>query len=166
MPGGPFLIGGDFNARSILWGSSITDKRGEYMCQWASALDVHLLNEPGVCTCIRPQGSSVVDLSWASAGILGSVREWSVFETAESLSDHLYIGIAVAGSNVTREVIVHNTRWNFAKLDPDLFISAIDWLAGAGDLPVDSRDPEAFASWIVDIVSQACRPRRHRESSM
>lgn len=115
VPGVSFFIGGDFNARAILWGAPSTDVRGEIIMEWASALDLGLLNEPGVCTCVRPQGSSVVDLSWVSAGLVSSIVEWSVFETMESLSDHLYIGISLRKSDPNNRAIAHIKRWNFSK---------------------------------------------------
>lgn len=87
------LIGGDFNARSVLWGSSTTDRRGELTERWAAALNISLLNISGVYTCIRAQGSSIIDLSWVSPRVMDRVIEWSVLDSVETLSDHLYIRI-------------------------------------------------------------------------
>lgn len=61
---GPFLICGDFNSRSVSWGSPSTDRRGELLERWAATFDLSLANGVGVYTCVRPQGSSVVDLTW------------------------------------------------------------------------------------------------------
>lgn len=119
---GSFLIGGDFNSRSVLWGSLATDRRGELVETWASALNLVLLNEPRVCTCVRPQGSSIVDLTWGSACLVGHINEWAVLEDFESLSDHLYIGFSFLESCVTKEVTVNRTRWNFSKMNHDLFV--------------------------------------------
>jgi len=69
------LIGGDFNARSVLWGAPITYRRGELTERWAAALNVNLLNVSGVYTCIRAQGSSIIDLSWASPRVMDRVIE-------------------------------------------------------------------------------------------
>lgn len=78
------LIVGDFNARSVLWGSSTTDRRGELIERWAAALNISLMNESGVYTCVRPQGSSIIDLSWASPGVLERGTKWSVSDSAET----------------------------------------------------------------------------------
>lgn len=67
---GKFLIGGDFNAWSELWGSQITDRRGELVERWSAAYDIRLLNIGNVATCVRPQGSSVIDLTWVSSDLL------------------------------------------------------------------------------------------------
>lgn len=82
---GLLLACGDFNAHSVLWGSLTTDRRGELVERWSAALDVRLLNIGEAYTCIRPQGCSIVDLSWASLGLLERVENWSVLEGVETL---------------------------------------------------------------------------------
>lgn len=42
-------------------------------------------------TCVRPQGWSVIDLSWGSADLSREVTNWKVEENIESLLDHQYI---------------------------------------------------------------------------
>lgn len=58
-----YIIGGDFNARAHLWGSKTTDYRGELLIRWAASRNVNLINEGNEPTCIRSQGSSIVDLT-------------------------------------------------------------------------------------------------------
>lgn len=82
---GSLLACGDFNAHSILWGSLSIDRRGELVERWSAALDVRLLNIGEAYTCLRPQGCSIVDLSWASPGLLERVESWSVLEGVETL---------------------------------------------------------------------------------
>jgi len=41
----PHLICGDFNARSVLWGSPETDRKGELIERWAAASDLRLFNK-------------------------------------------------------------------------------------------------------------------------
>ena len=60
------LILGDFNAKATAWGSPRTDHRGEAVAEWAAELDLLLLNAGTTSTCVRWQGESIVDLSWAS----------------------------------------------------------------------------------------------------
>lgn len=44
----PLLVCGDFNARSVLWGSPTTNRRGELVERWSAALDIRLLNTSGL----------------------------------------------------------------------------------------------------------------------
>ncbi|KMQ91209.1 gag-pol polyprotein [Lasius niger] len=85
------IIGGDFNAKACLWGASHTDGRGRLTSIWAAERDLRVANVGNRPTCIRAQGSSIVDLTWVSSDILPFIRNWQVEEETESLSDHLYI---------------------------------------------------------------------------
>ena len=87
------LILGDFNAKSSAWGSPNTNARGHALVEWATSLDLRLLNSGDTNTCVRWQGESIVDLSWASPILAQQVSMWEVLEGTETLSDHLYIAI-------------------------------------------------------------------------
>ncbi|CAB0041809.1 unnamed protein product [Trichogramma brassicae] len=62
----PLIIAGDFNAWSTEWGSSETKPRDVILLDALSALDVVLLNTGHTPTFTGPQGSSIIDLSFAS----------------------------------------------------------------------------------------------------
>ncbi|KAK9730942.1 Endonuclease-reverse transcriptase [Popillia japonica] len=38
------VIAGDFNAKASMWGSPVTDARGEYLMEWAAELDLSAIN--------------------------------------------------------------------------------------------------------------------------
>ncbi|XP_076386159.1 uncharacterized protein LOC143264178 [Megachile rotundata] len=63
------LVLGDFNAKAREWGSPRTDVRGQVTLDWAAAQGLLLLNRGSASTCVRPQGESVVDLSWGSPAV-------------------------------------------------------------------------------------------------
>ncbi|XP_011707939.1 PREDICTED: uncharacterized protein LOC105462786 [Wasmannia auropunctata] len=119
--GGPVLVLGDFNARSRLWDNTRQNIRGDAILAWASRLDLRLLNQGREYTCVRPQGRSVVDLSWASPAALGLIRSWNVAGEEESLSDHKYIFIEIGGK---RTVEASGSRvfprWNMRTINPDI----------------------------------------------
>lgn len=156
---GPCIIGGDFNAKSVLWGSPDTNRRGELLERWTASYDLRLLNEAGVFTCIRPQGSSVVDLTWISPVLIGRVVKWSVRGDLESLSDHLYVefGIEIAHRKKEKnDKCFNNRRWNFKKMDQELFTSSLEFLANV-ELAVDiARTPELYSAWLIRIMKDAC----------
>jgi len=152
--GGRCIICGDFNAKSILWGSPVTDWRGSVVERWAAGSDLYIVNVGSTPTCVRYNGSSVVDLTWASADVLGSLSGWQVLSDAVSLSDHRYIAFRMGGSrlgHVTRGV--RFPRWNIKTLDRELFREALDLFCTVG-LSSDAVDD--FAVKIARLVSAAC----------
>jgi hypothetical protein len=82
-----------------------------------------LHNAGSSATCVRPQGESIVDLTWSSPAAARWVESWGVLDDVETLSDHLYIEVAV---RVTpRDVLDRRARnaavskrWALTKLDP------------------------------------------------
>ncbi|XP_061385403.1 uncharacterized protein LOC133320789 [Danaus plexippus] len=84
----PVIMGGDFNAKNTAWGSLTSDPRGRLVEDWATELGLVLLYRGSAFTCIRPQGESIVDLSFASYTVSGSIPDLRVEEEVETLSDH------------------------------------------------------------------------------
>lgn len=122
------MICGDFNFKSVFWGCTHTDVRGRLLEEWASEYELRLLNTGNTPTCVRPQGCSVVDLTWCTPDILGRLHGWSVTTDIESLSDHSYIvvglscGVELAGSRGPSRL-----RWSWKSLNIDIFRAAIFW---------------------------------------
>ncbi|XP_071652356.1 uncharacterized protein [Temnothorax longispinosus] len=50
------LVAGDFNAKSALWGSPATDRRGRILEAWTAGLGLVVLNTGTAQTCVRRQG--------------------------------------------------------------------------------------------------------------
>lgn len=91
----PYVIMGDFNAASINWCSRYTNICGEIVDGWAATMDLVLLNVGATPTCIREQGTSIVDLSWCSQDMVHRVVNWRVVADEETLSDHCLIEITL-----------------------------------------------------------------------
>jgi len=79
-----FIITGDFNAKSSLWGCCVSNWRGNALERWAAELDLRLANDGH--SCVRPQGSSIIDLIWSSADVFRCVSDWQVLSDVISLS--------------------------------------------------------------------------------
>lgn len=60
------IIGGDFNAHSVHWGSPNTDIRGGILEAWFAGRDFRLMNDGVSHTCIRALWSSIIDLTWVT----------------------------------------------------------------------------------------------------
>lgn len=119
--GTEYIIAGDFNARSTLWGDTKTTPIGILLETRFNRLDLRLANQGEKPTCVRPQGKSVIDLTWTSPGLIGRIREWNVYGNSESLSDHLYIGFKIKTDQHLPENRIGNKKWNINKINIDLF---------------------------------------------
>lgn len=124
----PVVIAGDFNAASVCWGSSHTNSRGDSVEDWAASLDLVLLTRGSAPTCIRAQGTSIVDLTWCSPEIAPRVDEWPVLGM-ETLSDHALIQLRIKMERFnahtkegTEELF---PRWSSKNMDQDLLIASL-----------------------------------------
>ncbi|EFN74720.1 hypothetical protein EAG_11354, partial [Camponotus floridanus] len=79
------VICGDFNAKSYLWSSGSEDARGKSLVETTDTLDLRLVNEGNTATCVRTQGSSIVDTTWSTADIFMNIQNWRVEEDEISL---------------------------------------------------------------------------------
>lgn len=70
----PIMVAGDFNAKSPVWGSPRQNRRGEVLIEWAAVLGLCVLNMGSRSTCVRPQGESIVDLTWVTPSAARLVR--------------------------------------------------------------------------------------------
>jgi len=123
---GPVLVMGDFNSKSRSWGCPYEDRRGEVLRDWAESLGLTLLNERSVATCVRTQGESIVDLTWASPAALRMVGGWRVAAELETLSDHRYIELNLAArQSPTGPGTEEERRWSLTKLNPDLLMASM-----------------------------------------
>jgi len=137
------VIGGDFNAKSVMWSAEYTDRRGEIVEEWAAMYDLRIVNSGAVPTCVRPQGASIIDLTWVTPDIINKILGWEVLDNSISYSDHRYIRFDVSFGNRNNErsrdrQIRQITTWNKKKFDNDKFEAALEWLC-ADENPPESR---------------------------
>lgn len=157
----PALVAGDFNAKSLAWGSPATDARGEALEEWATMTGLEVLNQGSVNTCVRWQGGSIVDITLASPAIARSVRGWRVLEDVETLSDHRYIRFDVSTSPDTpsrpRRYAPTTPRWSLKSLDRELLEEAAIVQAWFSPPPTDDPvEVEAEAEWFREAMTQVC----------
>ncbi|XP_070518826.1 uncharacterized protein [Cardiocondyla obscurior] len=81
------MIVGNFNARSTLWSDVVTNWRGELLQELVVNLDISILNN-NIPTCVRPQGSSIIDLTLVTRDLGNSIVGWRVYDYDINLSDH------------------------------------------------------------------------------
>lgn len=164
------IIAGDFNAKASLWGSQSTNRRGLLLSKWAAERDLRIANTGHSPTCVRPQGSSIVDLTWVSPELLPLIGNWSVREDLESLSNHLFISFEARLSR-PRPPPVRSTlrKWSLRKFDRDFFLAVLTW-KGRNPEVEDLEDLSQMRTWLDRTMEEACdaaaprigprRPRR------
>lgn len=122
---GEIIIGGDFNAKSRVWGYNATNRR-VMLLDWAAERDLRLLNVGDEPTCTRPQGTSVVDLTWANLHEGSAIVGWTVLGV-ETMSDHQYIAFDYTGERGrSLSESGRYPRWNLDCLDEDLLKAILE----------------------------------------
>ncbi|XP_032690750.1 uncharacterized protein LOC116853689 [Odontomachus brunneus] len=95
----PVIVAGDFNSHAREWGSRQTDPRGQDLLEWAATRGLFLINTGSVSTCVRPQGESIVDLTFGNRPAVRTVRDWRVATETDINSDHLLIEMSVVATS-------------------------------------------------------------------
>lgn len=127
------VICGDFNAHATHWGSRYTSRRGTLLNDVMSELDLRLANIGNSPTCVRPQGESIIDLTFSSPDLISEIGDWRVREDLESLADHLYISFSLYNRTMVtshRKISMFNVnkyvRWNYDKLNLEDFTTSLE----------------------------------------
>ncbi|XP_047020947.1 uncharacterized protein LOC124630947 [Helicoverpa zea] len=112
------IVGGDANAKSTWWGSSIIDSRGEEVAGSFEDMGLQVLNTGNTPTFDTIRGgkqfTSFVDLTACSEGLLGLIEDWRV-ESGITSSDHNGIVFKIKlekskGININRQTRIFNTK--------------------------------------------------------
>lgn len=87
----PILIGGDFNAKSTVWGGNTTDHRGTELAQFIIATDLYPLNNSDSPPTFQTiNGQSWIDLTLVTRELISEITNWTVLNDPSG-SDHSYI---------------------------------------------------------------------------
>ena len=126
--GQPVIVVGDFNARSHAWDSGHPNRRGCLLMEWIAVMNLQIINDGLIPTCIHPRGTSCVDLTLASTLVARRVVAWTVASNTESLSDHRYvitsIGSSLIGPQIGRTAMRTFPRWVTTRLNRDIMEAA------------------------------------------
>lgn len=165
----PLIVGGDFNAHSVVWGSRRNDARGYLVLDWTAAMQLECLNRGRASTCVRPQAESIVDLMWASPLAGRSIANWRVLVDTETLSDHVYIEMELEDHRQDPGNSYRGQkRWSLNKLDQDLLMAAflaISWTKeaeGTRTLDEEVCDMVKNLTLASDVAMPGYCPRRRK----
>ena len=108
----PFVLLGDFNGHSPVWGNESSNSRGQMLQELFSEMDLCILND-GSSTYIHPvtDSTSALDLSTCGPSLVLDY-EWNIHEDLCG-SDHFPV---ILTNNAVEEEAAPN-RWNFKKAD-------------------------------------------------
>lgn len=89
-----------------------------------------LVNQGNIPTCVRPQDTSVVDLTWTTSGLVERVKNWRVLHNPdeESFSDHRYIRFDLIHHLDSKRHTLHDIyfkKWSLIKFDKNMFAAVI-----------------------------------------
>lgn len=156
------LLLGDFNAKSTAWQCPEERMRGRLLRTWAEGLELRVQNTGSEPTCVRPQGTSIVDVTFCTPEV--NVTGWRVMDE-ETLSDHRYIIFGLGGLSSTprpRPRQDSSPKWALRRLDRVALkaaVAAVTWNPDSTDPCADvGAEAAAFREVMTDI-SNACMPR-------
>lgn len=152
---GKIIMCGDYNAKSVLWGSPITDTRGEHIERWAAANDFCLANIGNSPTCVRPEGNSIIDLTWMSPRAVGMIDGWTVREDLETMSDHKYIVFTIGTPLMRPSNNGSLRRWDLSKMDKIAFSLSLEWACYSELTEEDNLPARESVLWIDKIMVEA-----------
>lgn len=125
----PVVIGGDLNAWSELWGSRLTNPRGQCTLESLAKLNVDNVNEGSVSTFHRDGRESIVDVTFCSPSLKDGMN-WRVCESFTA-SDHRAIRFTVGRKQaITRNRGSEGIQWKLKLLDKPLLRETFGWITG------------------------------------
>lgn len=142
----PVVIGGDFNAWAVDWGSRHTNARGFSLLEALAKLEVRLTNKGIVSTFRRDGRESIIDITFCSPSLAEGMN-WRVCEEYTH-SDHQAIRYNIGKRNPMARVVTRSNerKWKTKEFDKDLFIEALQ----------DRNSTNLTADELTDAISRAC----------
>ncbi|XP_063835567.1 uncharacterized protein LOC135084759 [Ostrinia nubilalis] len=164
----PLLLGGDSNAKSTWWGSTVEDHRGKELSGTLEESGLQVLNNGDTPTFDTVRGgrayTSHVDITACTADLLDVVDNWRVDQTVTS-SDHNTILFHIAlrkskGLKVERTTRLYNTK----KADWDIFRRVLLEQKLANNITVETvnniltkTDLESLVQKYTSCITVACK---------
>ncbi|XP_055632874.1 uncharacterized protein LOC129773300 [Toxorhynchites rutilus septentrionalis] len=152
----PIVIGGDFNAWAVEWGSRFTNARGFSLLEGLSKLNIRLVNEGSTSTFRRDGRESIIDVTFCSPSLASNIN-WRVCEDYTN-SDHQAIRYTVSTQSplTRRGTRTKCKKWKLKEFDKNLFIEA---------LQVDRTTSTLNAVELTEVVTRACDVTMTRKST-
>lgn len=146
------IIGGDFNAKSSVWGGKTNDRRGDILLDWIASNNLIIQNQGFEPTFRRNNSTSIIDFTLTSENISGQLTNWRVLEE-ESLSDHMFIYYELNNGNSL------DTRGNASEPQGWKITNINEFVKNFKDGIVTKKESsvEITAEEIVSVCTEACK---------
>ncbi|XP_015609342.1 uncharacterized protein LOC107274591, partial [Cephus cinctus] len=163
---GDIYVAGDFNAKNVMWGSTVTDSRGLLLMEMAARLGLLVLNRGSTPTWSRPHtgSASVIDVIFANERLARCTLQWMVSDRV-TLSDHRYIIFKNRhGARDCNKVPAAPRGWNAKRMNKAAFGMRIREEA----VRICTQKPADPVSVMIAAIGHSCdssMPRRVRRTS-
>lgn len=154
------IVAGDFDAKSVDWGETESDNRGDALMDMVARQGLAVLNT-GTMSTFRRTGhrDTIVDVSFSSENLVPKIKDCQVLEE-ENASDHQYIRFDLNTAGPAANEMTSSKqgpRWNTNKMDREIFNHALE--EGTRKLATIPSDviPIERARLRVDITMRAIR---------
>lgn len=143
------LIGGDFNGKSPLWGSTVCDRRGCIVAEWIASEDLYLMNNGNTPTFRRRGSESHLDLTLCSRSLERRVI-WEVLDGEETRSDHQYLLIHIRDRErgIQEADAYENEGWNIRSLDTSKLTESVERRVRAENIETPEK--------LMEVVREVC----------
>lgn len=150
------MIGGDFNAKSPMWGSRLCDKRGASLMCWTGKNNIITVRSEGKATFHRNGRSSLIDIMMCNQASYNRLSSSKILDNY-SASDHSYLLHHFKPWTATNQAQRAYTSQD-SKLDMRLFADEYDNWTRDMDVsqPVSVHDLNKYIAGLKDLV-EACR---------
>ena len=113
------IIGGDFNAHHINWGSADNNYRGEKVMDFIISTELTIQNLGSKPTFVRTNCSTIIDLTLTTQFIGNKIKNWHVIDDYTG-SDHKYIQFVLSLKNCYEVKTRHPRKTNWEKYQETL----------------------------------------------
>ncbi|XP_074031108.1 uncharacterized protein [Leptinotarsa decemlineata] len=114
------VVSGDLNAKSTMWNSDSTDRRGEYVEEWISEVNMTVHNTGRVPTFSRAEQSSIIDITLSTGELSTRISDWHVSQV-ERGSLHNYVLYRVETERKATKIVRHQEIYVDARAFRDAF---------------------------------------------
>lgn len=162
-PSRPFILAGDFNAKSALWGSQLQDRRGAQIEELLEKYNLTVVNNDSGPTFVGHRGSSNIDFTAANIGMYPKILDWRIADE-DTLSDHRLLTWTLAAPHDAADQAGDNhhqqERFCCKKAEWTLFDETFEEATSHAQglqICIDAQQVEELAATINEAVISACR---------
>lgn len=150
-----FVLLGDFNAKSPMWGSPISDRRGVVLAEAATGLGAVPINAPDTPTFVRGTTQTYIDVTFFSDTLLTHAAGWTTLNN-EPMTYHKHIFFQLQESVPPKKTF---------RDKPVIDTKRLKLLLTANDFEMPTSDPERCSGVVRQLFSQtSIRGQQHQRT--